>query len=53
MVSSRSLTGVHDATTIAAAGLTVSRTRLDIGAANLANAESPGYKRRDVFQTAL
>lgn len=53
MPISKPLTGAYNATSIAAAGLSTSRTRLDIAAANLANIESPGYKRRDVFQTAV
>ncbi|MFN4894231.1 MAG: flagellar basal body rod protein FlgC [Pseudomonadota bacterium] len=40
-------------TAIAAAGLSASRMRADVSAANLANKESASYKRRDVFQTAL
>lgn len=53
MAISKDLKGAFDATTIAAAGLSASRYRLDVGAANLANIETPGYKRRDVFQTAV
>ena len=53
MAISKDLKGAFDATTIAAAGLSTSRYRLDVGAANLANIETPGYKRRDVFQTAV
>ena len=45
--------GAFDTTTIAAAGLSASRMRADVSAANLANKESVSYKRRDVFQTAL
>jgi flagellar basal-body rod protein FlgC len=47
------LKGAFDTTTIAAAGLSASRMRADVSAANLANKESASYKRRDVFQTAL
>jgi len=47
------LKGAFDITTIAAAGLSASRMRADVSAANLANKESVNYKRRDVFQTAL
>lgn len=47
------LKGTFDTTTIAAAGLSASRMRADVSAANLANKESASYKRRDVFQTAL
>ena len=53
MAISKDLKGAFDATTIAAACLSASRYRLDVGAANLANIETPGYKRRDVFQTAV
>ena len=53
MSNSMPLVGAYDATTIAAAGLSASRYRLDVSAANLANIESPNYKRRDVFQTAV
>lgn len=53
MAISKSLAGAYDATTIAAAGLSTSRYRLDVSAANLANVESPNYKRRDVYQTAV
>jgi flagellar basal-body rod protein FlgC len=45
--------GAFDTTSIAAAGLSASRMRADVSAANLANKESASYKRRDVFQTAL
>lgn len=45
--------GAFDGTDIAAAGLSAARMRVDVSAANLANKESVGYKRRDVFQTAL
>jgi flagellar basal-body rod protein FlgC len=53
MAISKPLTGAYDATSIAAAGLSTTRLRLDIAAANLANIESPNYKRRDVYQTAV
>jgi flagellar basal-body rod protein FlgC len=52
MAESKSITGAYDATSIAVAGLRASRYRLNVSAANLANVESAGYKRRDVFQTA-
>jgi flagellar basal-body rod protein FlgC len=45
--------GAYGATSIAAAGLSVARSTLEVSTANLANAESVGYKRRDVFQTAV
>jgi flagellar basal-body rod protein FlgC len=47
------LKGVFDGTDIAAAGLSAARMRVDLSAANLANKESVGYKRKDAFQTAL
>lgn len=47
------LKGAFDSTTIAAAGMAASRMRVDISASNMANKESVGYKRRDVFQTAI
>lgn len=47
------LKGTFSTTMIAAAGLSASRTRADACASNIANQESVGYKRRDVFQTAL
>ena len=53
MADIKSMSGAYDATSIAVAGLRASRYRLDVGAANLANVESPGYKRRDVFQAAV
>lgn len=46
-------TGAFQGTDIAAAGLSAARMRVDISAANLANKESVGYKRKDVFQTAM
>jgi flagellar basal-body rod protein FlgC len=45
--------GAFDATEIAAAGLSAARLLVDLSAANLANKESVGYKRKDAFQTAL
>jgi flagellar basal-body rod protein FlgC len=53
MASSKSLSGAYNATDIAVAGLRSSRYRLDVGASNLANAESVGYRRKDVFQAAV
>jgi len=47
------LKGAFETTSIAAAGLALSRMRADVSAANLANKDSVGFKRRDVFQTAI
>jgi flagellar basal-body rod protein FlgC len=53
MSLTKPLAGAYDATSIAAAGLSTTRLRLDVAAANLANIESPNYKRRDIYQTAV
>jgi flagellar basal-body rod protein FlgC len=47
------LKGTFSTTMIAAAGLSASRLRADACASNIANEESVGYRRRDVFQTAI
>jgi len=53
MISSKLLSPGYTATGISAAGLSANRERLNVAAANLANAESPGYKRHDVVMTAV
>lgn len=53
MINSKLMSAAYGANAIAAAGLSASRTRMEVLTANLANAESPGYKRRDAFQTAV
>lgn len=53
MINSKIMSAVYGANAIAAAGLSANRTRIEVATANLANAESPGYKRRDAFQTAV
>jgi flagellar basal-body rod protein FlgC len=40
--------GLFDALDISASGLIAERTRMDVTAQNLANAQSSGYKRQDV-----
>lgn len=52
-MANNKLIGAFDTSTISAAGLSVARMRADICAANLANKESVGFKKREVFQTAL
>ena len=53
MISQKLLYPGYTATGISAAGLSANRERLNVAAANLANAESPGYKRHDVVMTAV
>lgn len=46
--------GFYDGMDIAASGLTAERLRMDTTAQNLANAQTPGYRRRSVvFQEVL
>ena len=46
--------GLFDALGISSTGLTAQRLRMDVTAENLANAQSVGYKRKDVdFHDAL
>jgi len=52
MSTTKTLTSAYSSTAISAAGLSANRQRLNIAASNLANAESVGYRRRDVFLTA-
>jgi flagellar basal-body rod protein FlgC len=52
MGDSKISSAAFGSTSIIAGGLITSRKRLDIAAGNLANAETPGYRRRDVFLTA-
>lgn len=52
MVESKVTSAAYGTTAILAGGLSATRKRLDIAAGNLANAETPGYRRRDVFLTA-
>jgi flagellar basal-body rod protein FlgC len=40
--------GIFDALDISASGLIAERTRMDVTAQNLANAQSTGYRRQDV-----
>ena len=40
--------GIFDALDISATGLIAERTRMDVTAQNLANAQSTGYRRQDV-----
>ena len=52
MTTSKLLPAAYSSTAISAAGLSANRQRLNIAASNLANAESVGYRRRDIFLTA-
>jgi len=45
----RRLMGLFDALGISGSGLTAQRMRMDVTAENLANAQSVGYKRKDVI----
>jgi flagellar basal-body rod protein FlgC len=40
--------GIFDALDVSASGLIAERTRMDVTAQNLANAQSTGYRRQDV-----
>jgi flagellar basal-body rod protein FlgC len=53
MVDPKIMSAAYGSTAILAGGLSATRKRLDVAAGNLANAETPGYRRRDVFLTAL
>lgn len=46
------LKGAFDVATISSSGMQLARARIDAAAANLANKETVGFKRRDVYQVA-
>jgi flagellar basal-body rod protein FlgC len=51
-MKSGDLKGAFDITSVSASGMQLARARIDAAAANLANKDTVGFKRRDVYQVA-